>query len=255
MERFIVTIVLSEGQGRPQLLIPIDADKPASALLSEVIQRSARSLNIAPHGHITLRLGAEDGPFIDADDCLRDIVPDSTTTTLFATSVGFTQPRTSGNLDNVPETSEGGVVPNSDGESSEQQEINPDELIMFCVDCSTSMNEPSDFEALEAGIIVPDPHPRYDSSYDDTSSGDSPASDKEVADFDDTDENMSSVSIQGDDTGTRLDALPGLSFDQIKGEKGILLMARHHADRCRPHFQTRILQGHVGDCSEHKYAK
>ncbi|KAK4695882.1 hypothetical protein P7C71_g1945, partial [Lecanoromycetidae sp. Uapishka_2] len=110
MERYIVTIVSPQRQGRPKLLIPVNSDKLVSALLAEVIERSARAFNIVLDGHVTLRSGAEDGPVIDENDPLGDVVPDPSITVLFATSFGQTQPQPRENFGTFPSNGSNGGV-------------------------------------------------------------------------------------------------------------------------------------------------
>src|SRR5436305_6168509 len=85
MERYTITVA-PPGVETFRLLIPFSPTSSVSALATEVKRRISR-LDVWPDvPDIALRLGQADGPFLDEDDTLADVLPSPNVETITATS-------------------------------------------------------------------------------------------------------------------------------------------------------------------------
>jgi hypothetical protein len=85
MERYTV-IVAPPGAEIFRLLIPLPSTSSVSALAAEVERRISRLEGLPGVSDITLHLGEADGPMLDAEDALGDVIFDPKLETITATS-------------------------------------------------------------------------------------------------------------------------------------------------------------------------
>lgn len=93
-KRYLVIIVrppnevLSETPGRrPSLLVPFSPEAVVSSFIDELWKRLARheAIPLSPETHkVSLLLGQEDGPVIDVEDLLSDVILDTQKEKIFA---------------------------------------------------------------------------------------------------------------------------------------------------------------------------
>ena len=95
MERYNVRILASDDKEGLKLLIPLHHSLQVSALLNEIMRRYAKYA-ASPLHHIlpTLRLNNANGPIVDLDDPLKDVIIDSKTEVIIATSSTLPEPQT-----------------------------------------------------------------------------------------------------------------------------------------------------------------
>ena len=87
MERYKVTVTIDGKETR--LLIPMLSASPVSSLATQVKLRIGR-LGIGINStEFTLHLEQADGPILDADDLLSDVLPDPKNERLYATPSHF----------------------------------------------------------------------------------------------------------------------------------------------------------------------
>lgn len=87
MERYTITLVNADST--TQLLIPLPPASAVSALIAQVRRRATKLPKYSgwQQGEISLRVEAEDGPMLDEDDMLQDVVIDPKGTKVFAACV------------------------------------------------------------------------------------------------------------------------------------------------------------------------
>ena len=86
MERYTVTVVSTLGQERPQLLISLPGSSTVAALIEEVIRHSAKKLAQTIESKLNIHLNTENGPILDDDDMLQDVIDSPENTSIFAVS-------------------------------------------------------------------------------------------------------------------------------------------------------------------------
>lgn len=91
MERYTVTVIHPDNSGTTQLLIPLHHEKPVAALVGEVAHRFAKRLALPVKIAFELHLWQQDGPVVDADDLLKEVVLDPRADIIFATATGRPQ--------------------------------------------------------------------------------------------------------------------------------------------------------------------
>lgn len=72
MERYTISV------GAIRLIVPFSPTSTVQVLANEVRRRASRLAVVLPEA-ITLHLGDENGPLLDVDDSLQDVVLDSVT--------------------------------------------------------------------------------------------------------------------------------------------------------------------------------
>src|SRR5205085_7669878 len=85
MERYTVAVALQRTGGNPLLLIPFPPTATVSAFANEIKHRIARH-NVDNRDEILLRLRREDGPILDGNDILANVISNPQTENIVVTS-------------------------------------------------------------------------------------------------------------------------------------------------------------------------
>lgn len=91
MERYTVTVYPPEGQPC-RLLIPFSPKSTISALAIEIKRRISRLDIWNDVSNITLRLGEANGPILDEEDLLEDVILDAKAEIIVVTSQAQAEP-------------------------------------------------------------------------------------------------------------------------------------------------------------------
>src|SRR4051794_15618845 len=86
MERYTVAVALQRTGGNPLLLIPFPPTATVSAFANEVKHRITRFNFDADGDDIFLRLRRADGPILDDNDVLADVIDNPRTENIVVTS-------------------------------------------------------------------------------------------------------------------------------------------------------------------------
>ncbi|KAI4854045.1 hypothetical protein E4T44_00446 [Aureobasidium sp. EXF-8845] len=87
MQRYSVVVVSDTGWSEPlKLLVPFQSSANSAALVAEVVKRASRFGKTLNAASCTLRLASIDGPILDPDDILSDLVVDEQLFAIFSST-------------------------------------------------------------------------------------------------------------------------------------------------------------------------
>lgn len=85
MNRYSVVVSDTGWTELLKLLVPFQSSATSGALVGEVVKRASRYGKTLNAAHCTLRLGSPDGPILDPQDTLSDLVVDEQLFAVFST--------------------------------------------------------------------------------------------------------------------------------------------------------------------------
>lgn len=83
MERYTVKFRDPREEVELAFLVPLTRTSTVSTLLTEARRRAAKRLPCLAEGDLIPHYGGEEGPILDGDDILGDIIPDPKTEIIF----------------------------------------------------------------------------------------------------------------------------------------------------------------------------